>query len=143
MPEEIIGLEINIQTMNENLDIRTFVYADVYQGDNKITQEGGIQIAAGEVEEWQYHYPAYIPFVNGITDQTNLSIELRHPGISSNSDPHWRMRFWLVAITENNRRLGCGYSLQQSPIFVDEHGGQLNFEGNARNSGRIPFLVLT
>ncbi|MCI0540672.1 MAG: hypothetical protein L0Z50_36185, partial [Verrucomicrobiales bacterium] len=103
----------------------------------------GVQVAAGEVEEWQDHSPAPIPFVTTLTNPTDLWIELRHPGIEGNVDPHWRMRFSLEALLTTGQRRACVLTLQSSPIYVDEHGGQLNFEGTGtgRSSGRMPFLI--
>lgn len=136
---EVIGLVINLNTMNENLDIRTSVFADVYQGNDLLAQD--IRIATGEVEEWQDHAPAPIPFVRSVANPTGLAIELRHPGITGNADPHWRMNFTLEAVTLRGQRRMCLLTIQSSPIYVIDHGGQLNFEGGNRNSGRIPFLI--
>jgi hypothetical protein len=93
------------------------------------------------VEEWQDHAPAPIPFARLLDSPTGLSIELKHPGIDSNADPHWRMNFTLEAVTKGGRRRSCLLTLQSSPIYVIDEGGQLNFEGTNRNSGRIPFLI--
>jgi hypothetical protein len=136
---EVIGLVINLKTMNENLDIRTSVFADVYQGNEKLAED--IRIATGEVEEWQDHAPAPIPFNKSVVNPTGLSIELKHPGIRSNSDPHWRMNFTLEAVTKTGYRRSCLLTIQSSPIYAIDHGGQLNFEGRDRKSGRIPFLI--
>jgi hypothetical protein len=136
---EIVGLVINLKTMNENLDIRTSVFADIYQGDQKLAED--IRIATGEVEEWQDHAPAPIPFIKSAVSPTGLSIELKHPGIDSNPDPHWRMNFTLEAVMKTGQRRSCLFTIQSSPIYVIDHGGQLNFEGGNRNSGRIPFLI--
>jgi hypothetical protein len=135
---QVIGLIIYVKTMNENLDIDTFVFAEVHQAGTLITR---VAIAAGEVEEWQDHAPAPIPFPAPLTNPTGLSLNLHHPGISNNVDPHWRMSFSLEAVLSTGQRRACVLTLQSSPIYVGDHGGQLNFEGNRRSSGRIPFLI--
>jgi hypothetical protein len=136
---DVIGLVAYLKTMNENLDIRTSVFADVYQGSDKLAED--IRIATGEVEEWQDHGPAPIPFERPASNPTGFSIELKYPGIDSNTDPHWRMNLSLEAVTVAGRRRSCLLTIQSSTIYVIDNGGQLNFEGPNRNSGRIPFLV--
>jgi hypothetical protein len=136
---QVAGLIIHLRTMNENLDIRTSVFADVFHGDTKIANN--VRIATGEVEEWQDHAPAPIPFVAPLTSPTGLSIELRHPGIRSNDEPHWRMSFSLEAVLTTGQRRTCVLTLQSSLIYVGDHGGQLNFVDEHRSSGRMPFLI--
>jgi hypothetical protein len=136
---DITGLVIHIRTLNENLDIRTWVEADVFQGTEPLVR--GARVASGEVEEFQDHAPAPIPFDRPGRNPTGLSILLRHPGIPSNSDPHWRMRFTLEAITARGQRRACLVTMQSAANYDTDLGGHLNFEGAARESGRMPFLI--
>lgn len=136
---EIKALVLKIRTEHENLDRGTKVYATVKA--NGILVAKDVVVASGEVAEDTDHPEVTVDFVKNVLDTAKFTIELTHPGIKNNSDPHWRMTFTVNAVQVGGGKRSTNLRLESSKIYETKGRKHLNFEGGNRSSGEMPFTV--
>jgi hypothetical protein len=136
---EVSGLILKIRTEHENLDRGTEVLATVW-ADGEIVAKN-VVVAKGEVAEDTDHPDAPIEFTKNVSDTAKFKIELNHPGIKNNSDPHWRMTFSAKAVMTDKTKRSTTLDMKDSKIYETKGRKHLNFEGGNRSSGEMPFKV--
>lgn len=136
---DIKGLSLKIRTEHENLDRRSKVYATVKANGEVVAKE--VVVAAGEVGEDNDHAEVTVDFDKNVPDAAKFTIELTHPGIDGNSDPHWRMTFSVNAVQAGGGKRPTTLKLESSKIYETKGRKHLNFEGGNRSSGEMPFTI--
>jgi len=137
---EIRGVLVRMRTENENLDRGTEVLVTIKANGKEVAKNVGV--AKGEFPESTDMADVNIPFDAPVPEGAKFTIEVTHPGIKGNSDPHWRMTFTVYAIQTNNKKRATTIRLSSSKIYETKGvTAHLNFEGGNRSSGEMPFSV--
>ena len=137
---DIKGIVLRMRSENENLDRGTRVFATVKVDGNVVAKE--VQVAAGEFPESTDMADVAIPFDKAVPEGSKFTIELNHPGINGNSDPHWRMTCSVIATQTNGKKRATSFRMNSSKLYETKGvTAHLNFEGGNRSSGEMTFTV--
>jgi hypothetical protein len=139
---EIKGILLRMRTENENLDRGTEVLATIKANGKFVAKN--VSVAKGEFPESTDTADVTIPFDAPVPESTKFTIELVHPGIDGNSDPHWRMTYTVFAVQTNGKKRATTLRLSSAKRGVYETKGataHLNFVGAKRSIGEMPFSV--
>jgi hypothetical protein len=137
---DIKGIVLRMRSENDNLDRGTRVYATVKVDGNVVAKD--VQVAAGEFPESTDMADVAIPFDKAVPEGSKFTIELNHPGINGNSDPHWRMTCSVIAQQSNGKKRATSFRMNSSKLYETKGvTAHLNFVGGNRSSGEMTFTV--
>ncbi len=136
---EIKAVKVVLRTEFDNLDTQTKVYVTIRDGEEVLANQ--IQVAQGEVAENTTHDEVLVPLTRFVSTARTLTIEITHPGIPSNGQPHWRMTFAVSVVMTDGTVRSSSVNLATGLNYTDKKFGHLNFVDKQRSSGRITIAL--
>jgi hypothetical protein len=128
----------------ENLDTETSLFAVVRTGAEEIVNQ---KIMQGEKHDF-YFQTVQIQFGRDVNvDDEDMTIEITHPGIPGNQEPHVRLQVADFALLMKDDTIRpASVNMEEASNFTDKHHedyppGHLNFVDGARSSGQMKILL--
>jgi len=139
------ALRFRINILMENLDTLTWLQAIVRSGAETLADP---KIMHGVKPEFFSEFVDVQFGRNADLAAENLTLELVHPGIPSNEQPHVRLQVTDVTfkMTDGSTR-AAKINMEEAANFTDKHHedyppGHLNFVDGARSSGQLTIYEL-
>jgi len=139
------ALRFKIKILMENLDTQTWLQAIVRSGAETIADT---KVMQGEKQEF-YEDFVDVEFSRNVDlSIENLTLELVHPGIPKNEQPHVRLQVRDVSFKmSDGTTKGAKINMEEAANFTDKHHedyppGHLNFVDGARSSGQLTIYEL-